>query len=127
MGIALHRPPDGTPDGVALGAGPLVIPQNRRTQRFVGGIEQRGAVHVAGKADALHLAALDSGLRQHAADGFHAGVPPVLRALLGPQRALHPDIFVHRRESPGDAAPRVYHQRARAAPVVAGAGPAAAP
>jgi hypothetical protein len=36
---------DGTPDGVALGAGPLVVPQDRGTQHVAARIEQHGAVH----------------------------------------------------------------------------------
>ncbi len=42
----------------------------------------------------LHLRARDAGLGKHAADGGRSGGPPVLGALLGPQGALHADIFV---------------------------------
>ena len=45
----------------------------------------------------LHSRAADAGLRQHAANGVHRGVPPVLGTLLGPQRPRHRHVFVKRR------------------------------
>ena len=67
----------------------------------VGVIEDHQAVHLAGEADAAHLGAGDSGLRERAANRLTSGIPPVLGALLGPQRPLHPHIFVGRRVSTG--------------------------
>ena len=57
----------------------------------------------------------DAGLRQHAADGFHGGVPPVLGTLLGPQRALHAHLLVGGRETRADGAALIHQKRARAA------------
>ncbi len=36
----------------------------------------------------------DAGLREDGADGRRGGVPPVLRALLRPQRAGHEHVFM---------------------------------
>ena len=57
----------------------------------------------------------DAGLRQHAADGVDRGVPPVLGALLGPQRPLHAHVFVRSGAARADAAAFIHQERARPA------------
>ena len=57
----------------------------------------------------------DAGLGERAADGLDGGVPPVLGALLGPQRALHAHVFVRRGAARADGAALIHQQRARAA------------
>ena len=44
-------------------------------------------------ADAAHLLSGGAGLGQHPADGRLRGVPPVLRALLGPQRQAQDTVY----------------------------------
>src|ERR1019366_2599008 len=102
-------------DGVHLRLAALIAPDERRPDDGASLIENHQSVHLAGKTDAAHLGAGNTGFGQRAAYGDAGGVPPILGTLLGPQRALHPDIFMDRRETRGDAALRVYHQRARAA------------
>ena len=73
-------------------------------------------MHLAGEADALHFGAGHAGLRQHAANGFHGGVPPVLGALLRPQGALHAHVLMGT-EQPARTAPRSSTRSARELPV----------
>ena len=49
---------------VALGAGPLVVPEDRRPEDLVRRVEQDGAVHLAGEADRCDVVAGDAGLGQ---------------------------------------------------------------
>ena len=71
-------------DGVHLRLAALIAPDQRGTNHRAGAIHDDQAMHLAGKSDALHLRAGHAGLGEHAADGKHGGVPPVLGALLGP-------------------------------------------
>jgi hypothetical protein len=80
----------------------------------VGGIEQDEAVHLAGKSDALDLAARDSGGGKHTFDSGHGGVPPVLRVLLGPEGAEHEHVLVRDAVRSYDRAGTV-HQKSPAA------------
>ena len=59
-------------------------------------------------------APLTPALRQHAADGLHHRVPPVLGPLLRPLRARHLHVFVERGVSRADAAALIHQKRARA-------------
>ena len=43
--------PDRLPDQVALGGGPLVVPEDRGTEDLVRPVEEDGAVHLAGQPD----------------------------------------------------------------------------
>ena len=56
----------------------------------------------------------DAGLGQHAADGIHRRVPPVLGPLLGPQRALHAHVFVGSGVARADGAALIHQEGARA-------------
>ena len=76
-------------------------------------IEKHEAVHLAGESHAMNLASGNAGFGEHAADGLASRVPPVLGALLGPQRALHPHVFVHGRITGADDPARVHQEGPR--------------
>ena len=69
--------PDALLDLGALGAGALVVPEDRRPEHRSFGVEHDEPVHLAGEADpgAARGRRREHGLRR---------VPPVLRVLLGP-------------------------------------------
>ena len=67
-------------DLAALGAGALVVPEDRRAQHAVIGVEHDQAVHLPGEPDALRRAGGRAQPVQHAL----GRPPPVLRILLGP-------------------------------------------
>ena len=71
-------------------------------------------MHLAGKADAFHLAAGDTGGGERLADGRDGGVPPVLRPLFRPQRAGHGHVFVRSGATGANHAAVVHQQGARA-------------
>jgi hypothetical protein len=51
-------------------------------------------MHLARETNASDLVSSNASEREYAADGLLPRSPPVFRTLLGPQRALHPDVFV---------------------------------
>lgn len=70
----------------ALVHGAHVVPEDRRAQDVVAGVEQHGAMHLPGKADAAHLREfLRMGFAQRGERAARA-VPPVGGILLGPAR-----------------------------------------
>ena len=77
---------DGGLEGFALGGGAAVVPQDRGAQGAVGGVEQDGAVHLAGQADrGGSREGFRGGLAQRG-DGLIGGGPPQVGVLFGPQR-----------------------------------------
>jgi hypothetical protein len=64
--------------------------------------EDHKPMHLAGQGDTAYGGSGDAGIGKNAADGFLAGVPPILRALLGPQRPFHAHLFVRRRSGGND-------------------------
>src|SRR6266851_5811829 len=100
-------------DRVHLRLAALIAPDERGTNHLIRAVEDYQAVHLAGKSDAAHIAAGDAALGEHAANGFHRGVPPVFGALFGPQRTLHADVFVRGSIAGADAAALIDQKRAR--------------
>ena len=70
-------------DLCALGGRPLVVPQDRRAQHAIVGVERDEPVHLARQADARRRARRAPQLGQHRL----GRLPPVGRVLLGPARA----------------------------------------
>ena len=77
---------DDLADQVALGAGPLVVPEDRRPEDLVGGVEEDGAVHLAGEADGDDVVAGDARVGEDGPDRGDRAVPPQARVLLAPER-----------------------------------------
>ena len=73
-------------DRVALGGGPLVVPQDGRAEHAVGVVEQHQPVHLAGQPDRLDVVAGDARGGQDGPDRGHGPVPPGGRVLLAPER-----------------------------------------
>ena len=70
----------------ALGEGTHVVPQDRRAQRLLVGVEEGRAVHLAGKPDAGERG---ESFRRVAPDRRDRGLDafrPIVRVLLAPQR-----------------------------------------
>ena len=101
-------------DRIHLGLAALVAPDERGADDAVGFVQDDEAVHLAGKADAAHLAAAHARFREHAADGFLRRGPPVAGVLLGPQRPLHAHVLVRGGEARAHVAAPVHQQRAAA-------------
>ena len=55
---------DRRPDRVALGGGPLVVPQDRRPEHAIRRVEQHEPVHLAGEADRHDVRSGATGRRQ---------------------------------------------------------------
>ncbi len=68
----------------ALFVGPLIAPDNGRTNDCALGVEQNRAVHLPGKTDAGDLIAGNIRSPNGILNGELAGFPPVSRILLGP-------------------------------------------
>ena len=62
----------------------LIAPDNGGADDLVLLIQQNSAVHLAGEADASDIIFADAGLLQYVAYRELAGLPPVLRILVGP-------------------------------------------
>jgi hypothetical protein len=58
----------------AFGGGASIIPQYRRTQRYIRPVKQGRAMHLAGQADATHCRTRVGRQSQHRIDG---GAPPI--------------------------------------------------
>jgi hypothetical protein len=71
----------GALEGRALRGAAAIVPQDRRPQRPVGGVEERRAVHLAGEPDGANLAAA---LRVEPYDGAIGCGPPIRRILFRP-------------------------------------------
>jgi len=69
-----------------------VVPQDAGTQHLVRGIEQGGAVHLAGKADALDRGQLSRMGSLQLGDRRLAGLDPLRRILLRPARVRPRDV-----------------------------------
>ena len=80
---------------VALRRRALVAPDNRRAQDVPCFIQHDQTVHLTADAHRNDVLLIHTGLRQHAADGVHRRMIPVLRLLLRPavvrliQRIFH--------------------------------------
>ena len=72
-------------------------------------------MHLTGQAHAADLISADPGRGQDALDRLLCRLPPVLGALLGPQRLLHAHVFVRRREAGLDRSLFIHQQCACAA------------
>ncbi len=77
------REPERRLDLAALGAGALVVPDDRRPQHAVIGVERDQAVHLTGEPDALRRTGGGAQPREH---GLRRP-PPILRILLSPAGA----------------------------------------
>ena len=74
-------------DLLALLAGPLIVPQQRRSDHLPVAIEEDGPVHLPGEADPDDLVRRRTARRGDAAQHLARGAPPLRRILLGPLRA----------------------------------------
>ena len=72
--------PDPLLDLLALGAGALVVPEDRRPQHLLVGVERDEPVHLPRQADAGDL------VRAQRLERLLRRRPPLLRVLLGPAR-----------------------------------------
>ena len=99
-------------DPIHLRLAALVAPDQRWADDFVIAIENHQPVHLPRKSDAPDLIAVDSGGSQRTANRFECRVGPVLRALLGPQRLLHHDVFVSNRDRGSFPSARIQQDRA---------------
>jgi hypothetical protein len=80
------EPRHGARERLALRGAAAVVPQDGGAQHLAGGIEQRGAVHLARQADGTHRGKrLGVRLAERAHHLFQR-VPPLPRRLLRPQR-----------------------------------------
>ena len=102
-------------DRIHLRLAALVAPDQRRPDHLVGFIQQRKPVHLSRQTDAAYIRAGGAGRFQHAANRLLRRIPPVLRPLFGPLRALHADIFVRRRAGVSNASLFVNEQGPAAA------------
>jgi len=71
-------------DLVALGAGPLIVPEDRAAKDPAAPVEEDGAVHLARQADAGDLDGPDLGRTKHLANTRPGRLPPILGVLLAP-------------------------------------------
>jgi hypothetical protein len=67
-------------------------------------VEQDGAVHLAGKADASNIFAAEIGARKRFANGEASGAPPVFGMLLGPADLRRGEGLMIRSGGGGNAA-----------------------
>jgi hypothetical protein len=72
--------------GGRLGIGARIVPQDGGTDHVIAGVEQHGAVHLAGQADAGDLLIFLRPAGAQLCPGPEAGAPPVVRCLFGPAR-----------------------------------------
>ena len=82
--------PDLALDGLALGGGALVAPENGRPDGPIAGVQERGAMHLAGEPDSAD----DRRVRRHpdaGAEGLEGRAFPGVGVLLGPAglRGVH--------------------------------------
>jgi hypothetical protein len=82
-------------DLVALGLCPLVVPQDRRTQDPILGVERDQPVHLTGEAHRLHLVAAH--LVDRRPDRAHGRGPPHVRVLFAPALMRRLERILHRR------------------------------
>ncbi len=68
----------------ALGGGALVVPEEGGAEDFSGGVEENGAVHLAGKTDGANGGGFYFGLFDDGGGGEFGGFPPAFGVLFGP-------------------------------------------
>ena len=93
----------------------LVAPDQRGPNHFVRTIEQGQTVHLPGQPHAGDLVAASTGLPNRGLDCGESGVPPVLGALLRPQRLLHQNLFMQGGDTARNRPVRPDQQRPRTA------------
>ena len=100
-------------DGVHLRLAALIAPDQRGANDVAGAVQHHQSVHLPGKSDASDLRAVHAAIGEHATDGQHGGVPPILGALFGPQRALLAHVLMRRGKPRANGALVVDEERAR--------------
>jgi outer membrane usher protein FimD/PapC len=95
--------------------GALVAPDKRGTNNASVFVEQDGAVHLTGKADAGDLFAAEACARKRFANGDAGRLPPVIGMLLGPADLRRGEGLVVRGCGRDNAAVTIDHDGARAA------------
>jgi hypothetical protein len=95
-------------DAVDLSLAALVAPDQCGANDLIVCIKQHEAMHLSGEPNTANIGATDPGGLKDAADSQLRGVPPVFRALLGPERTLHPHLVVRGREGMADLAGRIH-------------------
>jgi hypothetical protein len=91
-------PPHGLVDPIHLALAALIAPDQRGADDVVVLVQDYQPVHLARQPQACDVGRLDLRFRDDGPNGLLGRVPPVLRALFGPQGALHLHVFVRRRD-----------------------------
>ena len=73
-------------DFLALGGGPLIVPEDGAANDLVVLVEKHRAVHLAREPDRLDVGRFELGLGHRLADRADRRLPPIVRVLLAPKR-----------------------------------------